>query len=381
MGDDALTVRRLFVEANGEHPMTEADDAYVRAHFEPATAEQLELIAAGRLPLPGYYLSDETPMVADISACLAAAGGVEALHDWFLAFWPGHEETAVDEWATFLAGRYVCLRDLDPLSIRRRTRMLEQARAAVRALRTDPRDEVAQGALAEAVDGGLGVPGLDQLLLPMTAHDRLRFGGPTVRDLWVDAVRAEFHNPQPPALPIRTKRLTLRRARPDDSAATAAAFGDPDFVRHLLVGPQNPAEVAFTAHQRSQPEPPGEHRVLPLLMDLDGTVVGSVVLFFSGAGRTSAEIGWTVYPGWAGRGLAAEAARTLLDVAFEHYGVRRVVANLDAENARSAALAERLGMRRESARVADYWSKGRWTDSYDYAILRAEWEARRHTAP
>ena len=95
------------------------------------------------------------------------------------------------------------------------------------------------------------------------------------------------------------------------------------------------------------------------------------------AGNTSAEIGWTLHPTASGRGFATEAARALLEVAFEHYGLRRVVANLDAANERSAALAERLGMRREVHRLADFWSKGRWTDSYEYALLRSEWEAQR----
>jgi RimJ/RimL family protein N-acetyltransferase len=32
-------------------------------------------------------------------------------------------------------------------------------------------------------------------------------------------------------------------------------------------------------------------------------------------------------------------------------------------------------MRRESHRIGDFWSKGTWTDSYDYALLRDEWRA------
>ena len=80
-------------------------------------------------------------------------------------------------------------------------------------------------------------------------------------------------------------------------------------------------------------------------------------------------------PRHAGRGYATEAARAVLRMAFEHYGLRRVVANLDARNDRSAALCERLGMRRETHRLGDFWSKGRWTDSYEYALLREEWRA------
>ena len=48
----------------------------------------------------------------------------------------------------------------------------------------------------------------------------------------------------------------------------------------------------------------------------------------------------------------------MLRLGFEHFGLRRIVANLDARNDRSAALCERLGMRRETHRLGDFWSKG-----------------------
>ena len=41
-------------------------------------------------------------------------------------------------------------------------------------------------------------------------------------------------------------------------------------------------------------------------------------------------------------------------------------------------LCERLGMRRESHRHVDFWSKGEWTDTYEYALLASEWETREH---
>ena len=100
--------------------------------------------------------------------------------------------------------------------------------------------------------------------------------------------------------------------------------------------------------------------------------VGDSMLHLQGTGLSEGEIGWTVLPQHAGRGFATEAARAVLRLAFEHYGLRRVVANLDARNERSAALCERLGMRREVDRVADFWSKGTWTSTYEYALLRDE---------
>ena len=60
MGDDALiqTVHDRYLAVNGDHPMSEADDAYVRAHFVEATPDALALMLDGRLPLPSYLLSD-----------------------------------------------------------------------------------------------------------------------------------------------------------------------------------------------------------------------------------------------------------------------------------------------------------------------------------
>lgn len=375
MGDDTLTdaVRARFVAVNGDHPMTEADDAYVREHFVEATPEAMALMLDDRLPLPSYVLSDGTPMVpADHDLLAEVAGGVDALHDWFVAFWPEDPTTGEAEWGHYLSGQYVCLKEVSPVRIRQKTERVAEASAAVEILRRDPHDEIGRGMIGEAVDGVLAVPGLDALLLPMTAYDRLRFGGPTVRETWVDGPRQEFLTPVPPVWPLRTERLVLRPFRAGDEPALAEAWADESYVSLLLTGTQNAAEVAEMVRRRTDP---GDGTFVGLVAEHDGEVVGDSILILQGTGLSEGEIGWTVLPRHAGRGYATEAARAVLRMAFEHYGLRRVVANLDARNDRSAALCERLGMRRETHRLGDFWSKGRWTDSYEYALLREEWRA------
>ena len=379
MGDDALNgalvaaVRDRFVAVNGDHPMTDADDAYVREHFVAATPEAMEHMLAGRLPLPSYVLSDGTPMVpAEHGRLAEIAGGLDRLRSWFVAFWPDDPATGEAEWGHYLSGQYVCLEEVSPIRIRMKTRRVAEAAAAVELLRHDPHDPVGRGMIGQAVDGVLAVPGLDSLLLPMTAYDRLRFGGPTVRERWVDAPRAEFLSPVPPVWPLRTERLLLRPFRAGDEAAMAEAWADEDYTSLLLSGTMNAAEVAEMVRRRSEP---GDGRFVGLVVEHDGEVVGDSVLILQGTGLSEGEIGWTVLPRHAGRGYATEAARAVLRLGFEHYGLRRIVANLDARNHRSAALCERLGMRREVHRLGDFWSKGEWTDSYEYALLREEWRA------
>ncbi|MBS2940101.1 GNAT family N-acetyltransferase [Nocardioides sp. J2M5] len=377
MGDDALTeaIHRRYTEVNGEHPMTPADDAYVREHFVPATDETLEHMLAGRLPLPSYVLSDGTPMVpADHGVLADHAGGLDRLHDWFVAFWPDDPATGEEEWAAYLSGQYVCLKEVTPVRIRQKTERIAEAEAAVDLLRRDPHDEIGRGMLGQAVDGVLAVPGLDVLLRPMTAYDRLRFGGPTSRERWVDAPREAFLTPVAPELPVRTERLLLRAWQTGDEVAFAGAWADEDYASLLLTRTMNPAEVGEMVRRRMDP---GDGRFVGLVVEHDGEVVGDSILMLGGTGLSEGEIGWTMIPGQGGRGYATEAARAVLALGFEHYGLRRIVANLDVRNDRSAALCERLGMRREVHRLRDFWSKGEWTSSYEYAILREEWAAQR----
>lgn len=366
-------VRRRHVAVHGDHPMSAADDAYAREHFVAVSSEEvLRDMLAGRLPLPSYVLSDGTPMVpASHGEPARIAGGTDRLHDWFVAFWPDDPATGEEEWLAYLAGRHACLREVTPVRIRQLAERVAEARGAVERLRRDPHDPIGRGMLGEAVDGVLGVAGLDTLLLPMTAYDRLRGGGPTVRERWVEAPRREFLTPVPPTLPVLTERLVLRPFRPGDEAAFMEAWSSREWTSLLLSMPMNPAEITDWVRRRSEPD----DTFLGLVVEHDGVVVGDVILTLGGTGLTVGEIGWTVLPDHAGRGYATEAARALLHLAFTHYGLRRVVANLDARNDRSAALCQRLGMRLESHKLGDFWSKGQWTDSFEYALLADEWRA------
>jgi RimJ/RimL family protein N-acetyltransferase len=55
------------------------------------------------------------------------------------------------------------------------------------------------------------------------------------------------------------------------------------------------------------------------------------------------EVGWGVAPQFAGKGYAYEAAVAAMDYAFDTLGWTDVIHTIDPENARSIALAQRLG--------------------------------------
>ncbi len=288
-----MAVHDRYVAVNGDHPMSPDDDAYVRDHFVAATPEAMALMLEDRLPLPSYVLSDQTPMVPAAHGELAeVAGGVDRLHDWFVAFWEGDPATGEREWVAYLSGQHVCLREVNPVRIKQVTERVAEAAAAVDLLRRDPHDPVARGMIGEAVDGVLAVPGLDSLLLPMTAYDRLRFGGPTTRETWVDGPRAEFLTPAPPVWPLRTERLVLRPFEERDAAAYVEAWASEEWTSLLLSRPMNRAEVAEMVRRRMQP---GDGRFIGLAVEHDGTAIGDSMLHLQGtdsararsAGRSS----------------------------------------------------------------------------------------------
>lgn len=186
-----------FREVNGDHPMTDADDAYVSAQF--VALETLcevhgrevdavrRLMLAQRLPLPGYLRSDGAEMVpADVFALADEAGGVDLLEAWFTAHW-ADPVTGKEEWDSYLSGQYVCLHSVTPANIQRK----DDLTTAISAAANQPDAGSAQWSerLHALVDE------LDALEPAFTAYDRLRFGGPTSRDICIDAVRARFPRP------------------------------------------------------------------------------------------------------------------------------------------------------------------------------------------
>ncbi|KSU55443.1 Acetyltransferase (GNAT) domain-containing protein [Microbacterium enclense] len=185
--------------------------------------------------------------------------------------------------------------------------------------------------------------------------------------------------PAPRALEVTRDRLRLRPFEERDLDAMAAYRGDAEVCRYLPFEPQTPDDIRGRIGQlfgRTSLE--GERAGLILVIERvsDGRVVGDLVLFHLDPQAGSAEIGWVVSPAVAGQGLATEAVRALIDTAFGVYGLRRLTARIDAENARSLALAERVGMRREAHHVENAWFKGRWSDELVYALLSREWTPR-----
>ncbi|MGO1316086.1 MAG: GNAT family N-acetyltransferase [Cellulomonadaceae bacterium] len=174
----------------------------------------------------------------------------------------------------------------------------------------------------------------------------------------------------PRSLPLRTERLVLRVHEPADTEPLGAIYGRADVARFLIDPPWTPRDADRHAAERlSRTDLFGPSGALALVIEHRRVVIGDVALWLTNREHRVAEVGWVLDPAHGGRGYGTEAAAAVLDLAFTTYRLHRVVAQLDARNAASARLAERLGMRREAHLRQDWWSKGEWTDTLVYGLL------------
>ena len=181
-----------------------------------------------------------------------------------------------------------------------------------------------------------------------------------------------------PDYPVVTERLRLRPLTPADIPALLVYRGDPEVCRYLPFEPMT-AEVLEVRLEGplGNTALTDEGQALTLGAELadTGELIGDVILFHRSEVNRHAEIGYVFSPAVTGRGLATEACRAVLGLAFGELGAHRVTALLDARNDASARMAARLGMRLEAHHVRDDWFKGEWSDTLIYAILEDEWTA------
>lgn len=183
------------------------------------------------------------------------------------------------------------------------------------------------------------------------------------------------------SLPLTTDRLRLRAYRDSDAEALLPVYSREDVARFLLCEPWT-AEVARAEVSKRIPRTglDTEARALALVIEtadglesIEGSVViGDIAIWFDGESSEKAEIGWVLNPAAGGHGFATEAAIAMLNAAFAHDGLHRIIAQMDARNTASARMASRIGMRQEAHLRQDWWSKGEWSDTLIFGMLRSD---------
>lgn len=147
-----------------------------------------------------------------------------------------------------------------------------------------------------------------------------------------------------PLIPVEveTERLVLRRPVEADVDALLRLFDDTEVVRYLsgeipTVHDMWRAVAGWCGHWEWR-----GYGMTTWIEKATGTVVGRGGLWFPG-GWPDLEVGWMVGRDWWGRGYATEAAGACLALAWEHLDTAGLCSVIHPDNARSQAVARRLG--------------------------------------
>ena len=228
-----------------------------------------------------------------------------------------------------------------------------------------------------------GAPSTSDLLHDPGRPAAAAADGPPVLRFPYDAAPLTAH-------PLRTERLVLRPLEASDAAEVYEYQRIPEVLRYLPWPMRERAEAyAHTARRAAGRVLAADGDFVFFAAMLPGSaaderapaardrLIGDFMIRVSSVQHAQLELGWVLHPDFQGRGYAREAAAAVRDFAFEHLNPHRLQAFLDARNAASAALCERLGMRREATLLEEEYNDGEWQDTAVYGILRREWAALR----
>jgi ribosomal-protein-alanine N-acetyltransferase len=173
---------------------------------------------------------------------------------------------------------------------------------------------------------------------------------------------------------IRTQRLVLRPWSLHDSGDVFLYANDPEWSRYLRIGQPYSLEDAqkfittqMLLNRQQHPSWAIEH---------EARAVGGINLRL--LDLRIGMLGYSIARALWRRGLTTEAARAIVDTAFEACPkLARIGAMVDARNLASLRVLEKIGMRRESVLRSNRVSKDGLVDEVWCEISRTEWEADR----
>jgi RimJ/RimL family protein N-acetyltransferase len=177
-----------------------------------------------------------------------------------------------------------------------------------------------------------------------------------------------------PTPTLHTPRLRLRPFTHTDTDAIYALQSDPRVLRYWDSPPWKDRARADTFIATcSQMAQDGTGVRLAIERANDGAFMGWCCLTRWNPVYRSASMGYCLdEPAW-GQGIGTEAARALLQWAFDTLDLNRVQADTDTRNIASARVLEKLGFTREGMLREDCIVDGDVSNTWVYGLLRREW--------
>lgn len=115
---------------------------------------------------------------------------------------------------------------------------------------------------------------------------------------------------------------------------------------------------------------------LNLLIWYQGQIAGKISFNKFDQLNDAADIGYWLAEDFRGLGLMSRSLEKIFEIGFEEYGLHRIYLCCATDNLKSNRVAQRAGMRLESTQKQCLKLADGYHDQNEYALLRAEWDAR-----
>jgi RimJ/RimL family protein N-acetyltransferase len=178
-----------------------------------------------------------------------------------------------------------------------------------------------------------------------------------------------------PTPTLTTDRLRLRPFSEADAEALFSLHSNAHVLRYWDSAPWTDrarAERFLAASRQMAAEGTGARLAIDRLSD--ASFIGWCSLSRWNPDYRSASMGYCLDDAAWGQGYATEAARAVLQWAFDTLDLNRVQAEADTRNVASARVLEKLGFVQEGTLREDCVVNGDVSDSWVYGLLRREWQ-------
>ena len=179
---------------------------------------------------------------------------------------------------------------------------------------------------------------------------------------------------------LRTERLLLRPFTLDDVGDVLEYTNDPEWARYQVNIPLLPYSRKDAETLVAMFSDPAKWVKIGMLqmfaIEFERKVIGEIHLNQRDEDRQNerVELVYSLSRQHWGKGLMTEAARAVMNWAFNTYSFNRMFACCDPRNIGSRRVLEKLGMKREGQLRSHLKWNDEFRDQQYYGILRAEWK-------
>ena len=175
---------------------------------------------------------------------------------------------------------------------------------------------------------------------------------------------------------LEARRLLIRLVTAADLPGLLVVNGDDEVTRHLPYATWQSLDDAQAWFARmTAMHAAGTALQFAITEKRSGVTIGSCLLFRFDETSARAELGYVLGRAYWGQGYMHEALQRLIACAFGELALRRLEAEVDPRNGRSARLLARLGFACEGLLPQRWLTKGEACDVNVYGLLNRAWQA------